>query len=83
MMISDKHNQHVHGSYAKDTAPSSNVNVTDKDESKEIIMHENLLRSCPAYSSDFNGVIYLLSSSLFIVPSLQTFDLIRLSASLS
>ena len=34
MMRSDEHNWHVHGSYAEDTAPSSNVNVTDKDESK-------------------------------------------------
>ena len=33
MMISDKHNRHVHGSYAEDTDPSWNVNVTDKDES--------------------------------------------------
>ena len=42
MMRSDEHNRHVHGSYAKDTAPSSNVNVTDEDESKEIIVHETL-----------------------------------------
>ena len=27
-------NQHVHGGYAEETAPSSNVNVTDKEESK-------------------------------------------------
>ena len=32
----------VSGSYAKNTDPSSNVNVTDKDKSKEIIMHETL-----------------------------------------
>ena len=42
MMISDEHNRHVHGSYAEDTAPSSNVNVTDENESKEIIVHETL-----------------------------------------
>ena len=42
MMISDEHNRHVHGSYAEETAPSLNVNFTDKDESKEIIMHEGL-----------------------------------------
>ena len=42
MMRSDEHNRHVHGSYAEETALSSNVNVTDKDESKEIIMHETL-----------------------------------------
>ena len=27
-------NQHVHGGYAEETAPSSNVNDTDEDESK-------------------------------------------------
>ena len=34
MMISDEHNQHVHGSYEEETAPSSKLNVTDEDESK-------------------------------------------------
>ena len=42
MMRSDEHNRHVHGSYAEETAPASNVNVTDKDESKEIIVHKTL-----------------------------------------
>ena len=42
MMRSDEHNRYVHGSYAEDTAPSSNVNVTDEDESKEIIVHKTL-----------------------------------------
>ena len=42
MMRSDEHNRHVHVSYAEETAPSSNVNVTDKEKSKEIIMHKNL-----------------------------------------
>ena len=42
MMRSDEHNGHVHGSYAEETAPSLNVNVTDEDESKEIIVHETL-----------------------------------------
>ena len=32
MMIFDEHNWHVHGSYAENTAPSSNVKVTDEDE---------------------------------------------------
>ena len=32
----------MHGIYAEETDPSSNVNVTDEDESKEIIVHENL-----------------------------------------
>ena len=34
MMRSDESNRHVHGSYAEETAPSSNVNVTEEDESK-------------------------------------------------
>ena len=42
MMRYDEHNRHVHGSYAEETAPSSNVNVTEKDESKEITVHETL-----------------------------------------
>ena len=32
----------MHGSYAEDTATASNINVTDEDESKEIIVHETL-----------------------------------------
>ena len=31
MMRYDEHNRHVHGSYAEETDPSSNVNVTDDD----------------------------------------------------
>ena len=34
MMISDEQNRHVHNSYAEENAPSSNVNDTDKEESK-------------------------------------------------
>ena len=34
MMRSDQLNRHDHGSYAEKTALSSNVNVTDEDESK-------------------------------------------------
>ena len=41
-MRSDEQNRHVHGSYAEDTDPSSNVNVTDENESKEIIVHKTL-----------------------------------------
>ena len=41
-MRSDEHNQHVHHSYAEESAPSSNDNVTDEDESKEIIFHKTL-----------------------------------------
>ena len=40
MMIYDEHNRHVHGSYAEDTDPSSNVTDTDEDESKEIIVQK-------------------------------------------
>ena len=32
----------MHGIYAEETSPSSNVNVTDKDESKEITVHKTL-----------------------------------------
>ena len=42
MTRSDEHNRQVHGSYAEETAPSSNVDVTDEDKSKEIIVHETL-----------------------------------------
>ena len=42
MMRSDELNRHIHGSYVEKTAPSSNVNVTDRDESKEIIVHRTL-----------------------------------------
>ena len=38
----DEHNRNVYSSYAEETAPSSNVNATDEDESKEIIVHETL-----------------------------------------
>ena len=42
MMRSDEHNWNVHGSYAEETAPSSNVKDTDEDKSKEIIVHKPL-----------------------------------------
>ena len=42
MMISDEHNRHMHISYEEETAPSSNVNVTNEDKSKEITMHKTL-----------------------------------------
>ena len=41
-MRSDKLNRHDHGNYTEMTAPSPNVNVTDEDKSKEIIVHETL-----------------------------------------
>ena len=34
MMRSDEYNRNVHGSYAEETAPSSNGNDMDEDESK-------------------------------------------------
>ena len=42
VMRSDEHNQHVHGGYTEETAPSSNVNDTDEDKSKEFIVHEHV-----------------------------------------
>ena len=45
MMIYDNLNWYNHGGYTEMTAPSSNVNVTDKEKSKEIIMYENLLET--------------------------------------
>ena len=42
MLRSDEENQHVHGSYAEETALSSIVNDTCEYESKEIIVHEPL-----------------------------------------
>ena len=42
MMRSDKLNRHNHSSYTKMTAPSSNVNVTDEEKSKQIIVHKTL-----------------------------------------
>ena len=63
MMRSDEHNQHVHGSYAEDTAPSSNFNVTDEEKSKEIIVHETLSenQSKDASESECNIVHETLS----------------------
>ena len=45
MMRSNKLNKHDHGSYIEMTAPSSNVNVTDEDESEEIILHKTLSKN--------------------------------------
>ena len=39
---SDELNLHIHGSYAKKTSLSLNVNVTDEDELKQIIVHKTL-----------------------------------------
>ena len=40
MMICGENNHHVHGGYEEDTAPSSDVNDTDKDKSKNSIVHK-------------------------------------------
>ena len=40
MMRYDQLNQNDQGSYTGKAAPSSNVNVMDEDESKELIVHE-------------------------------------------
>ena len=42
MMRSDNLNWHDHGGYTEMTALSSNVNVTNEDKSKEIIVHKTL-----------------------------------------
>ena len=58
MMRYDEHNRHMHGSYVEETAPSSNVNVTDKDKSKEIIVHKMLSenQSMDVNESEYNIV---------------------------
>ena len=45
MLRSYEDNQHVHGGYAEETDPSSNVKDTNEDESKEIIVHEPLSKN--------------------------------------
>ena len=42
-MRSDNLNWHDHGGYTEMTDLSLNVNVTDKDKSKRIIMHKTLV----------------------------------------
>ena len=46
MMRSDKLNWYNHGGYTEMIAPSSNVNVTDNNESKQIIVQEILSENC-------------------------------------
>ena len=46
MMRSNTLNWHNYGGYTEITDPYSNVNVTDKDKSKRIIVHEGLSQSC-------------------------------------
>ena len=42
MLRCGEDNQHVHDGYTEETAPSLNVNDTEKDKSKEFIVHEPL-----------------------------------------
>ena len=65
MIRSDEHNRYVHGSCAEETPPSSNVNVTDDDESKEIIVHKTLSenQSMDISESECNIVYKTLSKN--------------------
>ena len=54
MMKSDNPNWHNHGGYTEMTAMSLNVNVTDKDVSKRIIVHESLSDNCSTDVSESN-----------------------------
>ena len=40
MVRCDENNHHVHDGYEKEMAPSSDVNDTEEDESKNSILHE-------------------------------------------
>ena len=46
MMRSDTLNWHDYGGYTEMTAPSSNINSTDEDKSKRIIVHKTLSQNC-------------------------------------
>ena len=46
MMISNNLNWHDHRGYTEMTAPSLNINITDEDESKLIIVHGSLSDNC-------------------------------------
>ena len=52
MMRSDNLNWHDHDGYTEMTAPSLNVNATDEDESKRIIVRKSLSESCSTYVSE-------------------------------
>ena len=51
MMRSDNLNWYDHGGYTEMTNPYFNVNATDEDESKRIIVHEDLSESCSTNKS--------------------------------
>ena len=65
MLRCGEDNNHVHSGYTEETDPSSNVNDTDKDESKEFIMHEPVSENlCMDVSeSEFNIVNKTLSQN--------------------
>ena len=65
IMRSDEHNRNVHGSYAEETAPSSNVNVTEENKSKDIIIQETLSENQSQYvnESECNTVNKTLSEN--------------------
>ena len=50
-MISNNLNWYNNGGYTEMTTPSLNINATDEDESKLIIVHEGLLEKCSTYIS--------------------------------
>ena len=52
MMRSDTLNWHDYGGYTKITAPSSNDNSADEDESKCIIVNDNLSQNCSMDESE-------------------------------
>ena len=45
MLRCGEDNQHMHDGYTEETAPSSNVNVMDEDESREFILNEPVLEN--------------------------------------
>ena len=54
-MISDNLNWYNHGGYTEMTAPSSNVNITIKGESKRSIVNEKLSQSCSTNKKNQNS----------------------------
>ena len=65
MMRSDNLNWYNHGGYTEMTASSSNINSTDEDESKRIIMHETLSQNCSTEKIDSKRSI--VNKTLFIL----------------
>ena len=65
MMRSDNLHWHDHGRYTEMTTPYLNINDTDEDESKRIIMHETLLEnvSTEVRESERNIVNEILSQN--------------------